>query len=670
MQRAVTVSIILALVGGGAAWAGFSGTDVYLPSVGSAMGVSPWYTTVWVYNPGSSPANITVYLLKRQANPSPSSFTDAVPPGDVKRYDDAVQTMFHESVFGALRVVSNEKVLVSARVYSRAQTAPDRDSKGQFFAGIPAAFAIGAGEKTQIVGVRQTSNDRNVSDFRFNLGVVETTGNSCTVVARLLDETGAQIAETPGISIGPREQKQDNLASIFGTTVSNGRVEIEVTGGSGKVIAFGSSVANGSDDPSTIEMHFADSLLADGSAANGDITAVLAGSGLAGGGTSGDVTLRVASSGITTGLLADDAVTASKLKDGAVYANKIAATNEGRLGQVLRLNTSTGVFRWADDSLTLPFTGIGDHSPAVFNIQNTASGAALRGTSDSGPGVEGMSQAGNMGAVYGVNNIGYGVYGYSDGGRGVFGKTKSGTAVYGAVETTDAYAGYFVGRTLLSAGNSDNSLEVRQQSTGRVAYFSNGNTATSTAVAIVNNGSGDGFAVDHRGSGGSLAAFRRNGINVIRFDLEGKGYFNGGTHTGGADVAEAFAVVGTVSTYEPGDVLCIATGTSRRLQPCDEAGTSRVVGVVATKPGVLLSPLGIDQDHGHLVPLAVLGVVPTKVSDEGGPIRAGDLLVAAATPGYAMRAGEDPRPGTVLGKALADFDGSGTGTVEVLVSLQ
>ncbi|NWG01106.1 MAG: hypothetical protein HXY19_09205, partial [Thermoanaerobaculaceae bacterium] len=39
--------------------AGFTGTDVYLPSVGSAMGVSPWYTTVWVYNPGTAPANVT-----------------------------------------------------------------------------------------------------------------------------------------------------------------------------------------------------------------------------------------------------------------------------------------------------------------------------------------------------------------------------------------------------------------------------------------------------------------------------------------------------------------------------------------------------------------------------------------------------------------------------------
>jgi len=35
-----------------------------------------------------------------------------------------------------------------------------------------------------------------------------------------------------------------------------------------------------------------------------------------------------------------------------------------------------------------------------------------------------------------------------------------------------------------------------------------------------------------------------------------------------------------------------------------------------------------------------------------------------------MRAPDNPRPGSVLGKALADFSGPGTGVIEVLVSLQ
>jgi len=255
MKRALICASILLIAG--TAVAVTPGTDQYLPSVGAAVGTAPWYTTVWVYNPDSSPAIVNFYLLKRQANPAPASFTDTIQPGDVKRYDDAVQFMFNQPVFGALRIVSDRKVVVSSRIYSKALGGQDRDSKGQYFGGILASFAIGAGETTQIIGAKQTSADKNVSDFRFNVGVVETTGNPATVSLKLLDETGAQVGSTKIWPVGARQQKQDSISTLFGVALSNGRIEVGVSAGSGKVIAFGSSIANGSDDPSTVEMTFA-----------------------------------------------------------------------------------------------------------------------------------------------------------------------------------------------------------------------------------------------------------------------------------------------------------------------------------------------------------------------------------------------------------------------------
>jgi hypothetical protein len=70
-------------------------------------------------------------------------------------------------------------------------------------------------------------------------------------------------------------------------------------------------------------------------------------------------------------------------------------------------------------------------------------------------------------------------------------------------------------------------------------------------------------------------------------------------------------------------------------------------------------------------------VIPTKVTDEGGPIRRGDLLVTSSTPGHAMKArpviiqGMAVYPsGAVLGKALQEFDGPGTGLIELLVNVR
>ena len=68
------------------------------------------------------------------------------------------------------------------------------------------------------------------------------------------------------------------------------------------------------------------------------------------------------------------------------------------------------------------------------------------------------------------------------------------------------------------------------------------------------------------------------------------------------------------------------------------------------------------------IPMAVVGIVPCKVTAENGPIRPGDLLVTSSIPGHAMR-DADARAGTIVGKALGAL-GSGTGVIRILVTLQ
>jgi hypothetical protein len=75
-------------------------------------------------------------------------------------------------------------------------------------------------------------------------------------------------------------------------------------------------------------------------------------------------------------------------------------------------------------------------------------------------------------------------------------------------------------------------------------------------------------------------------------------------------------------------------------------------------------------------PLAIAGIVPVKVTDEGGPIAPGDALTSSSTPGHAMKAAKVRvggiaffPSGVVIGKALEPLP-AGRGVIRALVVLQ
>jgi hypothetical protein len=158
---------------------------------------------------------------------------------------------------------------------------------------------------------------------------------------------------------------------------------------------------------------------------------------------------------------------------------------------------------------------------------------------------------------------------------------------------------------------------------------------------------------------------------VFRVDSTGKGIYDGGTQTGGADFAEAVAAAKGPHRYEAGDVLVLDTTTDRQLRLSTEPYSTLVAGIYSTKPGVLATAHTIGTPFSsEEIPLAIVGIVPCKVSAENGSIQRGDLLVTSSTPGYAMK-GTDRRRmlGTVVGKAMEPLR-KGTGVILVLVTLQ
>lgn len=119
-----------------------------------------------------------------------------------------------------------------------------------------------------------------------------------------------------------------------------------------------------------------------------------------------------------------------------------------------------------------------------------------------------------------------------------------------------------------------------------------------------------------------------------------------------ADLAEKYLAD---AFYETGTVL--EFGGSAEVRQAEDS-TRRVAGIVSTNPAHILNA---DLQGENVVTVALLGRVPCKVR---GTVRKGDMMVAAGS-GFA-RAEYSPILGSVIGKALEDFDGV-SGVIEVVV---
>jgi hypothetical protein len=240
-------------------------------------------------------------------------------------------------------------------------------------------------------------------------------------------------------------------------------------------------------------------------------------------------------------------------------------------------------------------------------------GPAISGNSDNANGVEGSSNAADAVGVFGIN-------------------TSDGAGIWGVA---------------LGGGTAIKATTMTEGGTAFVAELDGAST-------------------------GTVAAFKTNGSNVARIDHNGKGYFNGGTTNSGADVAETFGVEGSRRNYEPGDVLVISQATDRTVEKSATPYSTLVAGVYATKPGLLLTEKNAAEEAlDDMVPMGMIGVIPTKVCPEGGAINRGDLLVTSSVAGVAMKADPDKvKVGQVIGKALQDYTGAGVGKIKVLVSIK
>ena len=144
------------------------------------------------------------------------------------------------------------------------------------------------------------------------------------------------------------------------------------------------------------------------------------------------------------------------------------------------------------------------------------------------------------------------------------------------------------------------------------------------------------------------------GSNVLLGTITGNWALSAGSRLNAtyADLAEYYEAD---KTYEPGTIL--EFGGDKEVTLAEDC-TTRVAGVVSTNPAYIMNSLCLGT---HTVAIALQGRVPTKVR---GKIHKGDMLVSGGN-GFA-RPVLFPILGTVIGKALENFEGEGI--IEVAIS--
>jgi hypothetical protein len=340
----------------------------------------------------------------------------------------------------------------------------------------------------------------------------------------------------------------------------------------------------------------------------GDITAVTAGTGLSGGGSSGGVTLNV--SGLTVSEFAGGSIQTgsesfsdsdSVLMTAAAVQDKILSygytTNVGDITGITAGNGLTGGGSSGTPTIHVGAGALIDVSAdavAVDLSELTDMTAAMAGTDEFvvlDAGAQRRKAANEIGLSVFSNDSGF--------------TTNVGDITNVAVSGTG-----------LSGGGSS----------GAVTISSNATSANTASTIVARDGSGNFSA------------------GVITATATAARY---------ADLAERYLADADI---EPGTVVCF--GGEAEVTACNQESHHAVAGVVSTDPAYLMNA---EADG---VAVALCGRVPCKVS---GPVAKGDLLVSSNIAGHA-KSDNNAGPGRIIGKAIGSSEG-GEAVIEVLVNL-
>jgi len=400
-----------------------------------------------------------------------------------------------------------------------------------------------------------------------------------------------------------------------------------------------------------------------GAAGTGDITAVAAGAGLSGGGTSGDVSLAIATAGVTNAMLAADAVDATKIAAGAVGTADVDATQiQRRVGGNCTAGSAIRVVN-QDGTVTCEAGGSGD-------ITGVTAGAGLSGGALSGDATLAIIFAGSGAATTAArSDHAHDLLGNNTGvGSAALASVTSGTGntALGNIALTSVSGG----SSNTAVGNASlrfTSLGSDNTAVGALALTGNqgdGNTALGRSTLIANSSGSNNVAIG-TSAGGVLetgsnniyiqasaasaaeAATLRVGSAITRAFIGGIRGVTTGANDAIPVVVDSNGQLGTVSSSRrTKDNIADLGGVSRAIfnlrpvqftykQPFADGSTPVQYGLIAEEVSAVLPELVAHSKDGqietvkyHVLPTLLLAEVQRLERERAAMAEDRDALAA------------------------------------------
>lgn len=257
----VPVSVSLVTPVTGVNKKGTPANALIIPSVGHLDGASSkWQSDVRVTNTAATKQSYLLTFTPDDPDKGSKQTTINVAAGDTTALDDIVKNWYGvgtlgETANGVLEVrpldasgkglTDNVSVSAAATVASsRTYNVASNGTLGQYIPAVPFAAFIGKGASP--LSLQQVAQN---AQYRTNVGIVEAAGAPAKALLSVFSSGGSKIFEQTFDLKANQQQQINGFLANNGITLDDGRIEVSVISGDGKVTGYASVVDNQTQDP-------------------------------------------------------------------------------------------------------------------------------------------------------------------------------------------------------------------------------------------------------------------------------------------------------------------------------------------------------------------------------------------------------------------------------------